>query len=122
MKVIVSGGRDFEDRPLLFRTLWTLHQERGPFTLLAHGAATGADALADEWAKVAGVPVKPYRAEGGKYGKGAGRRRNERMLYAVRPALVIAFPTGGPGTAHMVEIATAFGTEVIQITAGGNSQ
>lgn len=121
MKVVVTGGRDFDDRPVVFRTLWTLHQERGPFTLLAHGMARGADTLAGEWAHAAGVRVaefKPLPIEYAKYRQGAPLVRNTRMLVKVQPDLVIAFP-GHNGTADCVKKARAMGVEVIEIGRDG---
>ena len=49
MKVIVCGGRNYSDRKRVFTTLDALHAET-PITVLMHGDARGADALADDWA------------------------------------------------------------------------
>lgn len=114
MKVLVCGGRDYDDLNRLFRELWTLHGTRGPFTKLAHGGARGADTLAGEWAKAAGVETKVFMAQWNIHGKAAGRKRNERMLWGFRPQLVVAFPTGGPGTEHMTRISREAGVEVIE--------
>ena len=61
VRVLVCGGRQFEDRDTLNAALDKLHQERG-FTLLIAGGARGADSLAEAWAKAAGVPRKIYTA------------------------------------------------------------
>lgn len=115
-RVIVCGGRDYDDRNFLFGRLWTLHGERGPFTRLYHGDAKGADRLAEEWAVAAGVHYVPVAAKwyrpDGSLDRGAGIRRNGHMLALARPDLVIAFP-GGNGTANMVERARAAGVEVV---------
>lgn len=39
MRVLITGGRDFADRTLLFDLLDRLHADRS-FTLLIHGAAS----------------------------------------------------------------------------------
>jgi len=114
MKLIVCGGRHFNDALLLRQTLDDLHAKRG-FTAMMHGGATGADTLAKEWA--AGKPIDRYvcHANWRAYGRAAGPRRNAKMLLW-KPDLVVAFP-GGMGTADMVKRAKAAGIEVIEVAA-----
>jgi hypothetical protein len=85
-----------------------------PFGVLIHGAAKGADSLADRWARLNGVPVTQYPAKWNEHGRAAGPRRNEQMLKEGKPDLVIAFE-GGRGTAHMVRIAREAGVDVMEI-------
>lgn len=114
MKVLVCGGRAFDDKQLLFGSLDRLHAEYR-FDTLIHGAARGADTLADAWARSRAVRVNWYRAEWKKYGnKIAGPIRNKRMLVEGRPNLVIAFK-GGKGTANMIKQAEQAGIQVIRI-------
>ena len=94
--VLVCGGRNFRDYATLKKTLRKLHETHG-FARLIHGAARGADALADHWARATGIPVKVYPAQWERHGRSAGFRRNEEMLRRVKPDLVVAFP-GGPGS------------------------
>ena len=42
MRILVTGGREFDDKELLFGILDRLHQER-QVSLVIHGAAKGAD-------------------------------------------------------------------------------
>lgn len=110
MRVLISGGRDFSDRALLFRTLDRIHALK-PITVLIHGAARGADSIGDEWARLRGVTPEPYPVtpeEWTFYGKRAGHRRNAQMLEA-GPRLLVAFPTGGPGTRNMIQQAKEAG-------------
>jgi hypothetical protein len=99
MRVLVCGGRHFDDRPFLNRSLNRLHRVR-PITLLIHGASKGADTLAGEWALAKGITVDPYPADWDRHGNLAGRIRNGQMLRASKPSLVVAFP-GGTGTHDM---------------------
>lgn len=115
MRVLVTGGRSFENRALLFEAMDRLHEERGISTLI-HGAAKGADTLAGEWAESRGVEVIACPADWRRYGRAAGPIRNKQMLVEHKPDLVVAFP-GSTGTAHMVSIAEKAGGEVIQIDA-----
>ena len=74
VRVLVCGGRQFEDRDMLNAALDKLHHERG-FSLVISGGAPGADSLAEAWAKAAGVPRKIYAPRWEYPGT-----RNQRML------------------------------------------
>ena len=110
MRVLCCGGREFIDRELLTATLNRLHQERR-FSLLIAGGARGADMMAEEWAKTAGLPCTVYQADWKGLGRKAGPIRNQRMLDEGLPDLVVAF-SGGKGTVDMVCRAREAGIEV----------
>lgn len=112
MRILVCGGRNFRDKKLLFDTLDTYIDK---ITLLVYGCAWGADWLAGEWAKQNNIPRDRYDAEWTLYGKPAGNIRNQRMLDEGKPDLVIAFPTGGPGTKDMMDITEEAGVPLIVI-------
>lgn len=101
MKALVCGGRDFYDKNRLFQTLdqckkwWNI-------TTVIHGAARGADTLANSWAKERKLEIIKYPAEWSIHGKKAGMIRNRKML-DYGPDVVIAFP-GGTGTENMIQI------------------
>jgi hypothetical protein len=127
MRVLVCGGRDFNDRDKLFgyldqfcldHNLKTEEDEYGNWRFsnihIIHGGARGADSLADQWAIVNWVPWTEFKADWDKHGKAAGPTRNKQMLDEGKPDVVIAFP-GGKGTAHMVSIARAAGVKVIEV-------
>lgn len=107
-RILVTGGRTYDNRHAVYAALDRLHTTRG-IRELAHGATPGgrgADWLADAWARMHEVPVHRYRVDERRDGPwpGAGPRRNRRMACDFRPDGVVAFP-GGPGTASMVAIA-----------------
>lgn len=120
--VLVCGGREFADSRMVVAVLDELHQQR-PITLLLHGACgvdakrqdwyrlKGADGIADRWARWREVPVVGVPARWTDEGKAAGALRNQRMLDAWQPRMVVAFP-GGNGTADMVRRAEAAGVVV----------
>ncbi len=110
MRILVTGGRKFDDKELLFEFLDRLHQERS-ITLVIHGAARGADSLAEKWGKARGVETLPCLPDVERYKDGVWREQSEQML-AHKPDLVVAFP-GGNGTANMVELAQRAGVEVM---------
>lgn len=117
-RVLVCGGRDFDDASAVSMALkdykpvpWNADSEH----IIIHGGCpTGADALADRWCDAFGVRKRIYPANWTKYGKAAGPIRNQRMLDEGKPDLVIALP-GGRGTADMVRRAKAAGVEVREI-------
>lgn len=126
MRVLVCGGRDYDDKNIVYRVLYDFCDKHGLWTepdeygnrlptglVIIHGGAKGADRLADAWAVVNWVPFEEYKADWDKYRKAAGPIRNQEML-DTGIDVVIAFP-GGKGTEHMKRIARARGVEVIEI-------
>lgn len=115
MRVLVCGGRDYDDSRRLFQVLDKLHSEAG-IDAIIEGGARGADRLARHWAEhpYGCAVVETYEADWENQGSFAGPARNARMLAEGRPDLVIAFP-GGRGTADMMRKARKAGVEVIEI-------
>ena len=114
MRVLVCGGRDYLDRDHIWNTLTDLDAQRGPFKVIIHGCATGADNEAMLWALANERWHTPFQADWGKYGRAAGPIRNRRMIDEGKPDLVIAFP-GGRGTVDMVRQARGAGVQVIEV-------
>ncbi len=106
MRVLVTGGRYYQQRDLVWLALDLLHAEQ-PISVVIHGGATGADSLAGAWARHVGLLEERYDILPGE----GGFQRNTRMLAFSRPDLVVRFP-GGNGTRDMVMKATAAGVEV----------
>ncbi len=103
LKVLVTGGRGYDQKLIVWRALTHLHVEEG-IGVLVHGACSGADTLAGWWARERGIPEERYPIEVGE----GGFARNERMLAFSKPDLVVFFP-GGNGTRHMRQIAMEAG-------------
>lgn len=120
IRVLVCGGRHFDDAEWLYAVLDSFDAYYD-FTMLIEGAARGADTLARKWAEANNIPVRSFPADWKKHGKTAGPIRNQRMLDEGKPNLVIAFP-GGLGTANMVNQAKTRGLEVIQVRKYSNGK
>jgi hypothetical protein len=120
LRILVCGGRDWRDAEVVERALSSLHAARGPFNCLIHGGARGVDRIAGKWARKNGILEWNLLPEWHRAGTPDGPARNQRMIAAGVPDLVVAFP-GGRGTADMVERAKAAGVEVIE-TLGRSSQ
>lgn len=115
MILVVTGGRDFADRVLVFRVLDRFAATVQPITKIVTGACVtscaygkdlaGVDRFALEWAwnREIDFDGRPARWAADGYPQ-AGPVRNERMLREVvngglcRPSLLV-FP-GGRGTAN----------------------
>lgn len=113
MRVLVCGGRHYTNRDRVFDYLDALHKEVG-ITDIIHGAARGADTLAEDWAKSRQIHYHGYPAKWVKHGKPAGPIRNSFMANNTDPHLVVAFP-GNIGTPDMINKAKAKGIEVREV-------
>jgi len=106
-KVIIAGGRYFNDYTLLkssvdeaienIKSLLT----GGVEIEIVSGGASGADALGEKYAGEHGYPVKKFPADWNTHGKAAGPIRNREM--AAYADILIAFWDGkSRGTANMI--------------------
>ncbi len=98
---LICGGRKFADQAMFDDVMQRLLGMWGCPSRIIHGAAPGADAMADAWARHMAIEVVAVPAEWKNYGNAAGPIRNEDMLMKHKPQRVIAFP-GRNGTADMV--------------------
>lgn len=114
MRVLVCGGRNYQNGQHLSAVLNKLHAEAG-IDVLIEGGAKGADYLAHVWAAMNDVEIERYEADWENQGTFAGPARNKRMLDEGKPDVVIAFP-GGRGTADMIRKARRAGVEVVEIS------
>lgn len=103
MKILVCGGRDFNDYKLMDKVLCLIWL---PHYVLIHGCAKGADTLAEEWMKRQ-YPVfwtdvvMRFPPDWKRWGLQAGPIRNQQMIDEGKPDFGVAF-RGGKGTADMV--------------------
>jgi hypothetical protein len=115
MRVLVCGGRTYDDDITLYDTLDMIPSKYDLIDTIISGHAKGADQLGEEYAKDHGIKIDVYHAQWNKYGKSAGYKRNMQMLVEGKPDLVVAFP-GGRGTAMMIKIAKDAGIIVMEIS------
>lgn len=107
--VVVCGGRGYSDWRTEYRQLDALHPTR-----IAHGGASGADQIADDYAYYRHIPCKAYLANWNKHGRAAGPIRNQEMLEAEQPHIVLALP-GGKGTTDCISRARRMGIKVVEV-------
>ena len=58
-RILVCGGRTYDDQAAIHRCLDIIHAAKN-ITLLIHGGSRGADTIAEEWAVTNGVPTSAY--------------------------------------------------------------
>jgi hypothetical protein len=116
-RVLVCGGRDYDNRERVRRTLdaaLAAAQSAGKVAVIIHGNARGADLLADQYARERSLKVIPFPADWNLHGRRAGPIRNIKMLTESQPHVIIAF-RGGNGTAHMMKIGREAGVPVHEV-------
>lgn len=110
MRVIIAGGRDFNDYDLLKIKCDRILQNQDEVIIIS-GGAKGADSLGERYAKDKGYTIDLFPAKWDEYGKKAGPIRNEEM--ANNADSLIAFWDGNSkGTKHMIDTATNKGLSV----------
>ena len=110
MKVIIAGGRDFDDYALMKRKLDHLFSKRMPDEIV-EGGARGADSLAADYAMENRIDLIEVKADWDTHGKAAGHIRNAAMAdYGTH---LVAFWDGvSRGTKNMIETAKKKGLDV----------
>lgn len=106
MRVLFTGGRDFNESDRFLYTFDLFERSYGPITEIIQGGATGADTLAHIlyiYLKECGRDIKETQvdADWKTHGKKAGVLRNQRMV-DLNPDWCIQMP-GGVGTADCVK-------------------
>ena len=107
MKVVIAGGREFNNYELLreicdgvIPTLTTPE--------IVSGGARGTDKLGEQYSKEKGFDLKIFPADWNKHGKGAGHIRNRQM--AEYGDMLIAFWDGeSKGTKNMIDTSKKLG-------------
>lgn len=103
MKVIIAGGRDFNDFDMLCQKADKILSRQDEIEIVS-GRARGADQLGEKYARMRGYPIKMFPAEWNRYGKRSGFIRNEDMgNYA--DALILFWNGVSKGSEHMLEVA-----------------
>jgi hypothetical protein len=110
VRILVTGGRDFQNK----KALWDILDALNNIEAIIHGKARGADRLAEEWAVEMGRINMAFPANWDKHGNSAGPIRNQQMLDEGKPDIVISCP-GGAGTEDMIARARKAGIPVLRI-------
>lgn len=119
-KVIIAGGRDFNDYTLLLKEVWSILKGDDNIEIVS-GCANGADKLRERFAESFGLKISKFPADWNKNGRSAGPIRNLEM--AKYGSELIAFWDGkSRGTKNMIDTANKLGLKVSTIIYGNNSE
>lgn len=103
-RVIIAGGRDFDNYELLKSTMDKLLSNVTDDICIVSGMARGADTLGKRYAKERGYQVSCFPANWELHGKSAGYIRNRDM--ALNADALVAFWDGeSKGTKDMIRVA-----------------
>lgn len=110
MRIIIAGGRDFNNYTLLEKECYAILCSSGDksYIEIVSGCANGADKLGERFANNFALKVIKLPADWDTYGKSAGYKRNEQMaIYAKeQDGVLVAFWDGkSKGTKHMIDLA-----------------
>lgn len=115
LRVIVCGGRDFNDKAMLSRVLWYVHERRGIAEVI-HGGQRGAEQMANQWAFQMDIKRIEVRAEWSRHGSTKALVIRNRQMFALQPRGVIAFP-GDRNSEAVVQSAREFHVPVLDAEA-----
>lgn len=112
MRLIIAGGRDFNNYSLLKETVNKFLTDYNDEPCIICGKAKGVDTLGERFAKEQGYKIKYFPADWNTYGKSAGFVRNIEM--AENATSLIAFWDGkSSGTKHMIETAKKYNLKIL---------
>ena len=102
MRVIIAGGRNFDDYEKVRTTLNDIiNDKKMIITEILSGHAKGADSLGEHYAETNDIKLAMYPADWDLHGKSAGHIRNDAM--SKDADMLIAFWDGkSKGTANMI--------------------
>jgi glycerophosphoryl diester phosphodiesterase len=110
-RVIIAGGRDFDDFRFLCKKCMAKLQNKADVTIVS-GTANGADKLGEKFANFMGYEIKQFPANWDEFGKRAGYLRNKEMAeYA--DALIVFWDGKSKGTKHMIDLAKEKNLKVV---------
>jgi SLOG family YspA-like protein len=125
-RVLVTGSRDWGDRAAIDDALTALaaaNTFHNRITVIVHGACpTGADAIADDWARWHSarselIQVERHPADWRAHGQAAGPRRNAEMVRLGADLCLAFIRNGPPGATHTAGLAEAAGIPTRRFTA-----
>ena len=110
MKVIIAGGRTFQDFDLLCEKVDKILSRQDEIEIVS-GTARGADKLGERYADERGYKIARFPADWSNNGKAAGFIRNEDMA-RYSNALIAFWDGKSRGTKHMIDTAYMMGLKV----------
>lgn len=119
MRILITGSRNHTDVQLIREAIQThtMGLEPENVTIVSGGCPTGADRIAERYARLQGFTLEIHPAEWAKHGRAAGPIRNQQMVDAGAD-VVLAFPLGeSRGTKGCIRAAKVAGLTVKEYSA-----
>jgi len=111
-KLVVAGGRDFEDMDRLVKVVCDFAETKGDVAVsIVTGMAEGADRLAYEFAKANKVQWYEFHPDWDNLGRRAGYVRNGQMA-DFADGLIAFWDGESRGTQNMIELMKLKGKQV----------
>lgn len=110
MRVIIAGGRDFDDYDIAKKKLDFLLKDVKDITIVS-GGAKGADSIGEQYAINNKLSLIQCKANWNKFGKSAGYIRNKEMA-EISHALIAIWDGKSKGTKHMIDIAKKYNLKI----------
>ena len=115
MRVLVTGSRDWTRDETVRAAIAEVHyfDAKGePVILVSGHCPTGADIMAEGWARRFGWTVEEHPAHWRVYGKSAGFKRNAEMVRLGADVCLAFQRNGSRGTQHTIDLCNAAGIPV----------
>ena len=106
MKIIIAGGRDFDNYKLL-KEKCDFYLSKVNVECIISGCARGADNLGERYADDRNYEIVRMPANWDKFGKSAGYHRNEEMA-KIGDGLIAFWDQASRGTKHMIDLAKRY--------------
>ena len=106
-KVVVAGGRNFNNYQLLNEKLDKILKNKMPNVTIISGTAKGADRLGELYAQHHNIALQQYPANWDFFGRRAGYLRNIQMAEAA-DAVIVFWDGESRGTKMMIDIAKTY--------------
>jgi len=110
MKVIIAGGRDFNNYDLLCQKVDKILSRQSEIEIVS-GTAKGVDKFGERYATERGYSIKRFPANWGRYGKQGGMIRNEDMA-EYSDALILFWNGKSKGSQYMLKIGNEIGLKI----------
>lgn len=112
-RILITGSRTWSDVPRLDGAIF-IELPLDDECTIVHGACPrGADAMADDFADLAGTHIERYPAkwirDDGSYDKGAGFARNAEMVALGADVCLAFIKSGSKGATHTADLAEKAG-------------